>query len=112
MSTASYPAFFDKLSKLSIPAEIARAWVMTDRAQVLFYEVVEGSRSDDLAEGAEWGLILEGQVDITIDGETTSYHKGDTYLIPGGVPNHKVNHPGVIGIDVFEQSDRFTELVD
>jgi len=107
-----FPAFFDTLPKLEIPADVARAWVMTDNAQVLFYEVHEGGANDDLAEGAEWGLILEGAVEITIDGTTTTYRKGDSYLIPGGVPNRKYNHPGTVGIDVFEQSDRFTDVVD
>ena len=112
MATASFPEFFDRLAKLDIPDGSARAWAMTDRAQVLFYEVHEGGGADDLADAAEWGLILEGQVDITIDGVTTSYRKGDTYYIPAGVPNHKYNHPGVIGIDVFDQPDRFTGLSD
>lgn len=112
MSTASFPDFFSQLSKLEIPEDVARARAMTDTAQVLFYEVIEGGAADDLSTGAEWGLILEGKVEITIDGTTTTYGKGDTYFIPAGVPNHKLNHPGVVGIDVFEQADRFTGLVD
>ncbi|MEZ0075395.1 cupin domain-containing protein [Planotetraspora sp. GP83] len=112
MSNLSYPEFFDKMSKLNVPDGV-RAWVMSDRAQVVFYELPEGSPpADEQTEGAEWGLIVEGKVEITMNGETRTYGKGDTYYIPGGVPHRVVNHPGVVGIDVFERPDRFTEIKD
>lgn len=33
------------------------------------------------------GMVLEGEFDFTIGGATTRLKKGDTYIIPGGVPH-------------------------
>jgi len=108
MTAADYPDFFRAMTSLGLSADEGAAWLATDKVQVLFYQLNEGSSGDDFSTGAEWGYILRGRVDVTIDGETTTYEAGDTYLIPGGVPNHKKNYPGIVGIDVFEQVDRFS----
>lgn len=108
MNADGYPDFFQKMSSLGLSPAEGAARLATDKVQVLFYQLHEGGEGDDFSTGAEWGYIIRGRVDVTIDGETTTYEAGDTYLIPGGVPNHKKNHPGIIGIDVFEQVDRFT----
>ena len=34
------------------------------------------------------GLVLKGELELTIDGETQSLKEGDVYLIPGGVEHH------------------------
>ncbi len=107
-----FPEFLDKLARFEFPEEDGWARSLSDGGQMLLFTEPNGGSSDDLSEGAEWGLILEGQCDITVDGVTTSYRAGESYLIPGGVPNHKVNHAGLIAIDVFEKPDQFTDLVD
>lgn len=107
-----FPEFLDKLARFDFPEEDGWARSLSDGGQMLLFTEPNGGSSDDLSEGAEWGLILEGRCDITVDGATTSYGPGESYLIPGGVPNHKANHPGLIAIDVFEKPDQFTDLVD
>lgn len=107
-----FPEFLDKLARFEFPEEDGWARSLSDTCQMLLFTEPNGGSSDDLSEGAEWGLILRGQCDITVDGIETSYAPGDSYLIPGGVPNHKVNHAGLIAIDVFESATQFTDLVD
>ncbi|KKL85462.1 hypothetical protein LCGC14_1954490 [marine sediment metagenome] len=34
---------------------------------------------------AQWGIILEGKIDLVIDGKLNTYSKGDRYFIPEGV---------------------------
>jgi quercetin dioxygenase-like cupin family protein len=31
---------------------------------------------------AQWGLVLEGQIEMTIEGDTAVYGKGERYFIP------------------------------
>ncbi|MEZ0075389.1 cupin domain-containing protein [Planotetraspora sp. GP83] len=112
MSNASYPEFFHKLSKPDVPMDGLKAWMMSDKIQVIFYELPEGSKAGEHTHGAEWGIIVDGAISITMNGETTTYGKGDTYFIPAGVPHSVVNHPGVVGIDVFEEPDRFPAAKD
>ncbi len=48
------------------------------------------------------GMVLEGEFDFTIGGETTRVKKGDTYIIPGGVPHSLVaNDAPSVALDIF-----------
>jgi len=107
-----FPEFLDKLARFDLPEEEGWARSLSDGGQMLLFTEPLGGSSNDLSEGAEWGFIITGRCDITIDGKTISYGAGESYLIPGGVPNHKRNHPGLIAVDVFEKPDQFTDLVD
>lgn len=48
------------------------------------------------------GLVLEGLIDMTIDGDTRRLAVGDCYVIPGGVPHAATSGPeGCLVLDVF-----------
>jgi hypothetical protein len=64
-------------------------------------------RPPEHAHGAQWGVVLEGAIDFTIDGETRTYSAGDTYFVPDGAAHSAVIHPGYVGIDVFADADRY-----
>jgi len=102
-----FPTFIREMSEVDIPNPNIYAWMAVDKCQVLFYEVPEGSTSPDDSHANEWGLVIKGQVDITIDGETKVYGPGDTYFVRDGEVHSVVNHPGLIAIAVFEGEDRF-----
>lgn len=48
------------------------------------------------------GVMLEGELEFTIGGETRVLHKGDMYIIPGGVEHtaKSFNQPAV-ALDIF-----------
>ncbi|MBO9523460.1 MAG: cupin domain-containing protein [Nocardioidaceae bacterium] len=106
--TGYFPAFIERLTEADIPLETCRAFMVRDRCQALFFELPAGSQSPDHTHGNEWGLVIQGQVDITIDGVTTSYGPGESYFVGEDVVHSVVNHPGLVGITVFEGTDRFT----
>ena len=48
------------------------------------------------------GMILEGEFDFTIGGETTRLKKGDFYIIPGGVEHGLVSQDAwSSALDIF-----------
>ena len=48
------------------------------------------------------GLVLEGEFDMTIGGETRRMKPGDAYVIPGGVPHAVQGLDGTaIALDIF-----------
>ncbi|MEZ0075394.1 cupin domain-containing protein [Planotetraspora sp. GP83] len=102
-----FPEFIRALPEADIPIDGVSAWMTVDKGLALFFELPGGSQSPDHTHGDEWGLVIRGQVDITIDGVTTSYKAGDTYFVGEGVVHSVVNHPGLIGITVFDGTDRF-----
>ena len=48
------------------------------------------------------GVILSGQLTLTIDGETQVLSAGDMYLVPGGVEHNGVaGLEGCVAVDIF-----------
>ena len=55
----------------------------------------------------QWGTVIEGWIELTIDGATRRYMPGESYAIPSGVV-HGVKAPkGAVAIDIFEEPDRY-----
>ncbi len=55
----------------------------------------------------QWGTVIKGAVELTIDGTTRTYRPGESYDIPSGTV-HAVKIPaGTIALDVFEEPDRY-----
>ena len=51
--------------------------------------------------------MIEGEIEMTVGGETRTYGPGDTYYIPAGVV-HSANVPaGAKAIDFFEEPNRY-----
>ena len=48
------------------------------------------------------GMVLEGEFDFTIGGETTTLKEGDYYIIPGGVEHGLIaNDQPSVALDIF-----------
>ena len=48
------------------------------------------------------GMVLEGEFDFTIGGETTTLKEGDYYIIPGGVEHGLfANDQPSVALDIF-----------
>jgi quercetin dioxygenase-like cupin family protein len=59
------------------------------------------------------GLVLEGEIDMTIDGKTRRLAPGHAYVIPGGVRHAGVGGPaGCLVLDVFSppRADYLSQL--
>lgn len=51
------------------------------------------------------GLVLKGELELTIDGETRLLKEGDIYMIPGGVEHH-----AFAGTEPVQVLDIFTPI--
>ncbi|MGI8972962.1 MAG: cupin domain-containing protein [Gaiella sp.] len=109
----AFPAFIRALPMVDSPLASLRGWMQqTDQALTMFYEIPDGVDLPEHAHGAQWGVVLEGSIEFTIDGETRLYGRGDTYYVPRGVAHSAVIHRGYVGIDVFADADRYTARED
>lgn len=52
--------------------------------------------------GAQWGIVLEGEMDLTIDGVTRTYRRGESHYIPAGVAHEATLFSGWQGLYVFD----------
>ncbi len=56
---------------------------------------------------AQWGVVLDGRIELTIGGECRVLGKGDTYFIPKDVPHGARIEKGYKDLTFFNQKDRY-----
>jgi quercetin dioxygenase-like cupin family protein len=56
---------------------------------------------------SQWGIVLEGKIELCIDGETNTYCKGDRYFINKGVKHSGKIFAGYADMTFFDQKDRY-----
>ena len=56
---------------------------------------------------AQWGTVVEGEVELTIGGVTKTYGPGESYDIPAGVEHGGTVKAGSLVIDAFAEADRY-----
>lgn len=55
----------------------------------------------------QWGTVLEGELELTIDGEARIYRPGEAYSIPSGKVHAVKIKSGTVALDLFEEPDRY-----
>ena len=75
--------------------------------QILFMEFSEEVDIPEHAHAGQWGVVLEGRIDLTIDGDEQTYIKGDRYFIAEGVRHSARIYAGYTDITYFDQADRY-----
>lgn len=108
MIDSIFPEIISKLPKADIQINGLDAYLsQSENHQILFMEFKEDAILPEHSHKAQYGIVLEGQIEITIDGKTQKYTKGDRYFIPDGI-NHAVKiYSGYADITFFNQKDRY-----
>ena len=57
---------------------------------------------------AQVGFILEGQIDLVVDGKKQTFTKGDRYYIPAGVRHSGKIYSGYADITFFNEPNRYS----
>lgn len=74
---------------------------------VVFFRIHQEVDLPPHSHRGQWGTVIEGWVELTIDGQTRRYGPGESYDIPSGTI-HAVRVPaGAVLVDVFEEPDRY-----
>jgi quercetin dioxygenase-like cupin family protein len=82
----AYPECIRNLPKAKIPLQGVQGWLAQGSDfQVVFFEIEPIGSIPPHSHKAQYGIVLEGKVKLTIGNETKLYEKGDTYFIPEGV---------------------------
>lgn len=105
---AVYPEFIRSLPEVDVPVKGVRGWLLeNDRRQVVFFEISPEAEVPPHAHCAQWGIMLEGEMDLTIAGNTIKVKRGDRYFIPEGAEHSAIFHSPVSVIDIFDAPDRY-----
>jgi len=104
----AYPEMIRGLPEVDIPFDGVRGWLISGSdKQVVFFDIQPVGEIPPHSHCAQWGIVLEGEMSLTIDKETRIVGKGDWYYIPEGVV-HSANFLSRVNvIDVFDAADRY-----
>ena len=75
--------------------------------QILFMEFAKDAEVPEHSHEAQWGVVVAGKIDLTIDGVERTYSKGDSVFIPKGVKHSAKIHAGYADVSFFNQKDRY-----
>ncbi len=103
-----FPEPIRNLPEADIPLDGVRAYLsQSGNHQMLFMEFSEDVEVPEHSHESQWGVVLEGSVDLTIDGIERTYSKGDRVFIPKGVKHSAKIHAGYADISFFNEKDRY-----
>ena len=103
-----FPDVVTSLPKADIPLDGVTGYVSQSADhQIVFMEFSEDVEVPTHSHGGQWGIVLEGEIDLTISGDERTYRQGDRYFIPAGAEHSARIHPGYADITFFDDPDRY-----
>jgi len=105
---AFYPPPITSLPKADLAYTGATGYLLQGlESQLVFFELPAGVEVPAHRHCAQWGVILEGEIELTFGGKTYHLKKGDTYFIPEGEV-HSARLPSFCrALDVFFDPARY-----
>ena len=108
MKASEFPAFVRGLPEADLPFNGLRGWLLqSESGQVLFNESDIELSVPEHSHGDQWGVVIDGKIDLTIGNHTHTYSRGDTYFIPAGTPHQARIYPGYRAVDYFADRNRY-----
>jgi quercetin dioxygenase-like cupin family protein len=103
-----YPEMIRALAAADIPFPgVSGRLLQGEGRQVVFFDIEPIGAVPEHAHAAQFGVVLDGEMTLTIGGHSRRYRRGDTYFIPAGVPHGAVFHTRFRAIDVFDEPARY-----
>ena len=103
-----YPDIIAGLPEADIPFEGVRGWLSQgENHQIVFFEIEPIGEVAPHSHGAQWGVVFEGEMELTIGGRTRTYRKGDHYYVPEGVIHGARFRTKSWVMDFFKDKDRY-----
>ncbi|MFQ6038926.1 MAG: cupin domain-containing protein [Candidatus Aminicenantales bacterium] len=103
-----YPDMIRNLPEIDIPIPGIRGWLLQGGdKQVVFFDIQTSDEMPPHSHCNQWGLVVEGEMRLTIGDTTRTFRKGDWYYIPEGVVHSATFLSRVQVIDVFDDPSRY-----
>jgi quercetin dioxygenase-like cupin family protein len=105
-----FPDPIKNLPEADVPLPGVKAYLsQSDTHQIIFMEFVKDVDLPEHAHAAQIGIVLEGKIDLVIDGHKKTFTRGDRYYIPEQVLHSGKIYAGYADITFFDQPDRYSK---
>ena len=103
-----FPEAIRKLPKADIPIPGLTAYLSQDmNHQIVFMYFDQDAEVPPHSHDAQWGIVLEGKITLTIGNKERVYTKGDRfYILNGEVHSAKIS-AGYTSMEFFADKDRY-----
>jgi len=103
-----FPEPILNLPEADIPIGGLKSYLsQSDTHQIIFMEFEKDAVLSEHSHAAQYGIVLEGRIELVIDGEKRCFTKGDRYFIPAGVVHSGKIYAGYSDITFFNEPDRY-----
>ena len=104
------PKIITNLPEADIHIEGLHSYLLQgENQQIIFMSFENDVVVHEHVHGAQWGVVLQGEIELTIHGSKLTYTKGDTYFIPQNVLHSARIKTGYKDLTLFNQKDRYKE---
>ncbi len=103
-----FPEAIRNLPEADIPIAGLTAYLSQDKNhQIVFMHFSQDAEVPVHAHGAQWAIVLEGKIALTVEGKEQIYTKGDRfYILPGENHSAKI-FAGYTSMEFFADKDRY-----
>lgn len=103
-----FPDPITNLPEADIPLRGISAYLSQgENYQIIFMEFTEDIELPEHFHESQWGIVLEGRIELIVDGVKAVYSKGDRYFIPKNVLHSGKIFAGYADMTFFNQKDRY-----
>lgn len=103
-----FPEPIRKLPEADIPISGIKAYLLqSENHQIIFMEFNEDVKMPEHSHESQWGIVLEGKLDLAIDGIKHTYSKGERFFIPKGIEHSAKIYAGYADMTFFNQPNRY-----
>jgi quercetin dioxygenase-like cupin family protein len=103
-----FPDPIKNLPEVDIPLEGVKAFLAQgNNYQIIFMEFENDVDLPEHSHESQWELVIEGKVDLIVEGNKRQYKKGERFFIPKGAKHSAKIYSGYTSIAFFNQKDRY-----
>jgi quercetin dioxygenase-like cupin family protein len=103
-----FPDIITQHPSTDIPIEgLTSHLVQAGKQQFVFMYFENDAIIPEHSHEAQWGIVLEGRMELTIKGERKILQKGDSYFIDKNEKHSAQIKAGYTDLTLFNQADRY-----
>ncbi|BDD05731.1 cupin domain-containing protein [Aureibacter tunicatorum] len=84
--------------------------IQAGEQQFIFMEFESDAVIPPHSHNAQWGIVLDGEMELTINSRVLRLKKGDSYFIKKGEIHSAKIKAGYKDLTLFDQKDRYTPM--